>query len=90
MSPGDTIEIERLPDEAGEPIEFGVLFYSHGDDIRCGKPTLPGVRVIGSIATHKLGKKLVSYTYKRRTGYHRKKGHRQRLTRVAIERIVAS
>ena len=51
---------------------------------------LSGVRVIGSVVKHDLGKKLVVATYKRRTGYRRKKGHRQQLTRVAIDRIVAS
>jgi large subunit ribosomal protein L21 len=90
VSPGDFVEVERLPDEAGEPVEFPVLFYSNGDDIRCGKPTLPEIRVIGSVARHLLGKKVVAYTYKRRGGYHRKKGHRQVLTRVTVERIVAS
>ena len=91
VSPGETIEVERVQDKAGEPIEFyHVLFYSEGDDIRCGAPNLSGVRVIGSVVKHDLGKKLVVATYKRRTGYHRKKGHRQQLTRVAIDRIVAS
>jgi large subunit ribosomal protein L21 len=91
VSPGDTIEIERLPDEAGEPIEFErVLFYSDGDDIRCGAPALGDVRVIGSVVAHCRGEKVNVATYKRRKGYRRKKGHRQELTRVAISRIVAS
>ena len=91
VSPGDTIELERLPDQPGEPIEFErVLFYSAEGDIRCGKPTLENVRVIGTVQAQKLGRKITVATYKRRTGYRRKKGHRQRLTRVVIERIVAS
>jgi large subunit ribosomal protein L21 len=91
VSPGDIIQIERLPDAAGEPIEFErVLFYSSDDDIQAGTPALAGVRVIGSVLAHTLGEKLIVATYKRRTGQRRKKGHRQRLTRVAIDRIVVA
>lgn len=91
VSPGEAIELERLPDNPGEPIEFErVLFYSNGNDVRAGTPTLPDVRVIGTVQARKLGRKLNVATYKRRTGYRRKKGHRQKLTRVVIERIVAS
>ncbi len=91
VAPGDVVELERLPDRPGEPIEFErVLFYSADGDIRCGTPTLHGVRVIGTVQAQTLGPKIVVATYKRRTGYRRKKGHRQRLTRVLIERIVAS
>jgi len=91
VSPGDVLNIERLSDQPGEPIEFErVLFYGDGDDIRCGAPTLDEVRVIGNVVGQPLGEKLIVATYKRRTGYRRKKGHRQKLTRVAIDRIVAS
>jgi large subunit ribosomal protein L21 len=88
VAPGDVIEIEQVADQAGEPIEFDqVLFYSNGDDVRTGARIVPGVRVIGSVVAQKLGPKIVSSTYKRRVGTHRKKGHRQHLTRVAIQRI---
>ena len=91
VAPGETIEVETLPDKPGEPMEFErVLFYSDGEDIRCGTPALDDVRVIGSVVSHGLGQKLISVTYKRRKGYRRKKGHRQHLTRVAIDRIVTS
>ena len=91
VAPGETIEVERLPDKPGEPLEFErVLFYSDGDDVRCGTPTLSDVRVIGSVVAHKRGPKIVIQTYKRRKGTRRKKGHRQELTRVQIGKIVAS
>lgn len=91
VAPGDTVEVERLPDRPGEPLEFErVLFYSDGDDVRCGAPALGDVRVIGSVVTHKRGPKITMQTYKRRKGARRKKGHRQELTRVQISRIVAS
>lgn len=91
VAPGDIVEVERLPDRPGEPLEFErVLFYSDGDDVRCGTPTLSNVRVIASVVAHHRGPKLVMQTYKRRKGMRRKKGHRQELTRVQISRILAS
>jgi large subunit ribosomal protein L21 len=91
VSEGDTVDVELLPDGPGEPIEFDkVLFFSNGDDIRCGAPNVPGVRVIGVVAQQKKAKKIIVRTMKRHKGYHRKKGHRQRLTSVKVNRIVAS
>ena len=34
-------------------------------------------------------KKVVVYKYKRKTGYHKKNGHRQQFTAVKIEKINA-
>jgi large subunit ribosomal protein L21 len=91
VAPGDTIEVERLPDRPGEPIEIErVLFYSDGDDVRCGNPTLANVRVIGNVVSQIRGDKIVIATYKRRKGARRKKGHRQQLTRIEVTRITAS
>ncbi|HUT36222.1 MAG TPA: 50S ribosomal protein L21 [Planctomycetota bacterium] len=91
VSPGDTIEVELLSDDAGEPVEFErVLFYSDGADVRCGAPIVSGVRVVGTVIAHKKGVKVVVGKFKSRSGYRRKQGHRQQLTRVAIERIAAN
>lgn len=90
VTPGDTIEVEVLPDAAGEPVEFDqVLFYSDGEDVRCGAPTLANVRVVGVLNAHKLAKKVVIGKHTTH-GYRRKAGHRQELSRVTIERIVAT
>ena len=35
------------------------------------------------------GKKVIVYKYKRKTGYHKKNGHRQQYTAVKIEKINA-
>ena len=35
------------------------------------------------------GKKVIVYKYKRKTGYHKKNGHRQAYTKVKIEKINA-
>ena len=35
------------------------------------------------------GKKVIVYKYKRKTGYHKKNGHRQAYTQVKIDKINA-
>ena len=35
----------------------------------------------------KEAKKVIVYKYKRKTGYHKKNGHRQQYTKVKIEKI---
>jgi large subunit ribosomal protein L21 len=46
-----------------------------------------GVSVTGEILAQEKGPKLLAYRYKRRKGYHRTVGHRQRLTKVKVTAI---
>ena len=41
----------------------------------------------GTVMDQGKGKKVVVYHYKRKTGYHKKNGHRQLYTRVKIDKI---
>ena len=43
--------------------------------------------VTGTVMDQGKGKKVVVYHYKRKTGYHKKNGHRQLYTRVKIDKI---
>jgi large subunit ribosomal protein L21 len=43
--------------------------------------------VTGEILAQEKGPKLLAYRYKRRKGYHRTVGHRQRLTKVKVTGI---
>ena len=45
--------------------------------------------VTASVVKEGRGKKVVVYKYKRKTGYHKKNGHRQAFTQVKIEKINA-
>ena len=41
-----------------------------------------------SVVSEGKGKKVIVYKYKRKTGYHKKNGHRQLFTQVKIDSIV--
>ena len=56
---------------------------------KVGDPTVKGATVTASVVSEGKGKKVIVYKYKRKTGYHKKNGHRQLFTKVKIEKINA-
>jgi large subunit ribosomal protein L21 len=86
VSTGDVLDIERLPGDAGSKITFGEVLMAGS---KIGAPTLAGASVIGEIVEQTRTAKVVAFKKKRRKNTHRKRGHRQHLTRVKITDIVA-
>ena len=64
---------------------------SEGDTIRVEKLAVnaAGATVTASVVGEGRDKKVIVYKYKRKTGYHKKNGHRQAYTEVKIEKINA-
>ena len=85
---GQTIEIERLAEEAGQEVQLTtVLALSDGATLKVGTPFVDGAAVVLVIKEHFRGEKLINFKKKRRKGYHRKMGHRQELTRAVVKSI---
>jgi large subunit ribosomal protein L21 len=82
----ETHEIERIEGEAGAQIEFTDVLMV-GDKV--GKPTVAGAKVVASIVKQARGPHLIVFKKRRRQNSRRKNGHRQDLTVVKIEQIVA-
>ena len=89
VSEGDIITIEKLGVEAGEKVTFDQVLVVGGDDLKVGDPTVAGGTVEASVVKEGRAKKVIVYKYKRKTGYHKKNGHRQAYTQVKIEKINA-
>jgi large subunit ribosomal protein L21 len=89
VKPGDVIKIEKIPGSSGDAVEFGeVLMVSDNEGaVKVGSPLLTSAIVKGKILNEEKGKKLIIFKFKRRKGYRRKNGHRQRYTRVEITGI---
>jgi len=88
VAPGDTLEIERLAVEAGQPHTFDrVLLVNNDGRVAVGSPTVPEASVIVDVVEHKRGSKVIAFKMKRRKGYHKTIGHRQELTVVRIKEI---
>ena len=89
VSEGDIITIEKLGIEAGEKVTFDQVLAVSGDDLKIGNPTVDGATVDATVVKEGRGKKVIVYKYKRKTGYHKKNGHRQSYAQVKIEKINA-
>ena len=72
--------------EAGAKVEFTDVLMV-GDKV--GAPTVAGAKVVGSIVKQARGPHLIVFKKRRRQNSRRKNGHRQDLTVVKIEQIVA-
>ena len=89
VTEGDIIRVEKLGVEAGDKVTFDQVLLVSGDDVKVGAPTVNGASVEADVIDNVKGKKVIVYKYKRKTGYHKKNGHRQQLTAVKITKINA-
>lgn len=90
VAEGDIIEVNRIGSDAGEKVKFDKVFMVHGDSgVTVGAPLIDGASVEGEIIEHKRGPKVIAFKMKRRKGYRKKKGHRQDLSLVKINKISA-
>ncbi len=88
VSEGDIITIEKLGVEAGEKVTFDQVLAVSDNGMKVGAD-VANATVEASVVKEGRGKKVIVYKYKRKTGYHKKNGHRQPFTQVKIEKINA-
>ena len=83
--------VNRLSTEEGKSVNFDkVLLVGDGDNITLGAPAIDGAQVGSKVLRHLKGDKVIVFKKKRRKGYRKKNGHRQSLSEIVIESIVAS
>ncbi|QQX77406.1 MULTISPECIES: 50S ribosomal protein L21 [Aequorivita] len=83
--------VNRLPVEEGKKVSFdNVLLIGDGDNITIGAPAINGAQIGAKVVKHLKGDKVIVFKKKRRKGFRKKNGHRQYLSEIIIESIVAS
>lgn len=86
--PGNRLRVPSLDAEPGDAISFGeVLLASDGDKVTIGTPMVEGAEVKAEVLRHGKADKIIVFKRKRRKGYRRKQGHRQKYTEVRIDKI---
>src|SRR5437867_9514609 len=92
VQPGDVVEVELLNGEKGGEVALEeVLLVADGENIQVGRPTVTGARVTAEvIEPDKKGVKVIAFKFRRREGYHRKRGIRPHHTVLKIKEIVVS
>ena len=88
VSEGDVIKVEKLAGEAGDTVTFDDVLAIGGDSLKVGAD-VKASSVSATVLDQGRGKKVIVYKYKRKSGYHKKNGHRQAYTQVKIEKINA-
>ena len=86
---GDIIRVEKLDAEAGSEYTFDQVLVVNDGTMKVGNPVVEGAKVTASVIGNGRGKKVIVYKCKRKSGYHKKNGHRQPYTSVKIESIQA-
>ena len=88
VNEGDTIDVERLPVEVGNEIEFNkVLLIGGENDTRIGKPVVAGAKVTCKVLDHGRGPKVLAFKKRRRKNSKKIIGHRQEFTRLFVSGI---
>ena len=82
---GSKIKVEKLEANVGDSIVFDKVLLVSDEEITVGKPYIDGKTINGTVLSQSKSKKVVVYKYKRKSGYHKKNGHRQPYTEVKIE-----
>ncbi len=84
----DSLDIEKIDGEEGSATTFeSVLLVSDGEKTEVGTPLVANAKIEATVTKQFKDKKVEIQRFKRKTGYRRKKGHRQNLTKVLITKI---
>lgn len=88
---GEKLQVNRLPVEVGEQVRFAeVLLISDAENTMVGTPVVSDALVLATATEQGRGEKLIVFKYKSKKRYRHKRGHRQELTFLTIDDIVAN
>ena len=88
VSEGDVIKVEKLDAEPGDTVTFDQVVAISDNELKVAGD-VASANVTATVMEQGRSRKVIVYKYKRKTGYHKKNGHRQAYTQVKIEKINA-
>jgi large subunit ribosomal protein L21 len=90
VSVGQRLEVNQLPVEVGEQVHFNeVLLISDANNTMIGTPLVENAAVLATATEQGRGEKLIVFRYKPKKRIRHRRGHRQELTILTIDDIVA-
>ena len=87
VSVGDVLTVDRLDGAAGDTLKLIPLMLVDGADVTTDADALGKVSVTAEIVEAAKGPKIIIQKYKNKTGYKKRQGHRQKLTRIKVTGI---
>ena len=88
VSEGDVIKVEKLNVEPGNTVTFDQAIAVSDNALKVGAD-VANASATATVMEQGKARKVIVYKYKRKTGYHKKNGHRQAYTQVKIDKINA-
>jgi large subunit ribosomal protein L21 len=84
---GTIVQLDRVRAAQGENIELPAVLLVDGTTVTTDADKLAKVTVTAEVLGDLRGPKIIIQKYKNKTGYKKRQGHRQDLTRVKITGI---
>ena len=88
VSEGDVIRVEKLDAEVGAAVTFDQVVAVSDKELKVAGD-VAGATVTGTVMDQGRARKIIVYKYKRKSGYHKKNGHRPVSYTLKIEKINA-
>lgn len=87
VSVGDVVVVDRISADAGSAVQLPALLLVDGDKVTADAKALAKVTVTAEVVRDEKGPKIVIQKFKNKTGYRKRQGHRQQLTRLKVTSI---
>ena len=84
---GDILVVDRLSADVGSTVELPALLLVDGEKATHDAKALAKVSVTAEVVRDEKGPKIDILKYKNKTGYRKRQGHRQQLTRLKVTGI---
>ncbi|MEN2740823.1 50S ribosomal protein L21 [Microbacterium sp. X-17] len=84
---GSIVVLDRLSAGVGEKVQLPAVLLVDGDAVTTDAAKLEKVTVTAEVLGNERGPKIVIQKFKNKTGYKKRQGHRQDLTRVKVTGI---
>lgn len=87
VSVGTVVVMNRIKATEGDTVELPALLLVDGDSVTTDAKSLAKVKVTAEVVRDERGPKIDILKYKNKTGYRKRIGHRQELTRLKVTGI---
>ena len=89
VAEGDVIAVEKLDVAPGGSVSLPAILLVDGDSVTHAADALAKVSVTAEVVAQTKGPKIKIHKFKNKTGYHKRMGHRQKLTEIKVTGISA-
>ena len=83
----DVLTVEKIVGEPGAEVSLPAVLLVDGDELTTDADALAGASITAKVVEHTKGPKIRIHKFKNKTGYHKRQGHRQPLTKLQVTKI---